>query len=86
MFSASAGDVVASMECWANAAATLAHACCSWGELPLPDRERMRELVTLGIWGMINFPCTLATSSYNDIAYDREPPDSRDSATCNIII
>jgi hypothetical protein len=29
MFSASAGDVVASMECWANAAATLAHACCS---------------------------------------------------------
>jgi hypothetical protein len=35
---------------------------------------------------MINFPCTLATSSYNDIAYDREPPDSRDSATCNIII
>lgn len=29
---------------------------------------------------MMSFPCILATSSYREIAYDRDPPDSRDSA------
>lgn len=28
----------------------------------------------------MSFPCILATSSYREIAYDRDPPDSRDSA------
>lgn len=80
MSSASSRDSVLSMVCRLNDAVTFAHACCSWGELPLEDSERMREAITLGMWGMMSFPCILATSSYREIAYDRDPPDSRDSA------